>query len=71
MRVANEMRADGFPESEIEKAGQLMKLKFRWARTGENWSAYEDAIRRARDKAWFEYIGGPITKDGPGSRLLQ
>lgn len=63
-RTELQMRADAYPEEEIQQAVTLQKLKFRFARTGEGWDEYEVALQKIRDKKWFStYVGAPSAKD--------
>jgi uncharacterized protein len=67
-RVELQMRADGFPESEIREAVAFQTLKFNYARTGQGWDEYAAAYQQNKNKKWFPdpYIGPPESKDDPG-----
>jgi alpha/beta superfamily hydrolase len=63
-RTALQMRADGFPESEISDAVAFQKLKFHYAQTGEGWDDYATAYKRYKDTPWFPdpYVGPPASQ---------
>lgn len=66
-RTEQQMRADGFQESDIREAVELQRLKFHYAETGEGWQEYVNAVKRAEGKAWLPdpYIGPPTSQDSP------
>ena len=60
-RTALEMRADGFPESEIADAVRLQTLKFNYAMTGKGWDEYIAAYHALTSVAH----GFPIPTSAP------
>jgi pimeloyl-ACP methyl ester carboxylesterase len=56
------MRADGFPEDEIQEAVAFMRLKFEVGRTGQGWEKLDATMQelRNKNKKWFpSYTGAP------------
>ncbi len=53
------MRDDGRPESEIESALAYAGLYFYVARTGEGWPLLQQAIARAQQEEWGQYVDQP------------
>jgi hypothetical protein len=68
-RVEYEMRRDGFSEAEIAEGVALMKSKFQFARTGEEWEKYEASTQKAQDKKYFSYLNAPLSRDDPSFRF--
>ena len=62
-RVENELRVDGFPQSEINQAAEFMRRKAAYARTGTDWSEFKAYLKRSAESAWFPYAGSPMEKD--------
>ncbi len=69
-RVERTLRADGFSEDEIREAVELMKLKFKFARSGIGWKAYKAAREGAENKRWFDrggresgFVAAPASKE--------
>lgn len=64
MRVELYMRADGFPEDDIEEAVSGMKMTHNFASTGEGWDELIAGFHKVKHKKWFlDYGGGEPTKD--------
>jgi hypothetical protein len=59
------LRADGFPESEIQDAMKFIRQRYQCAVTGEGWDALAEVEREASKKSWFAYAGGHAGKDHP------
>lgn len=68
-RVEYEMRRDGFSEAEIAEAVALMKSKFQFARTGEEWEKYEATTQKAQNKKWFSNLNAPLSRDDSSFRF--
>ncbi len=66
VRTEQELRADGWPESDIADAVETQTLKFHYARTREGWDDYVAAYNRVVDRPWFDIvIGSHTVQDDP------
>ncbi|HVR45377.1 MAG TPA: alpha/beta fold hydrolase [Candidatus Binatia bacterium] len=63
-RTARMMRVDGFNERDIADAVAFQRLKFHYARTGQDWDAYAAAYTKYANRPWFPdpYVGPPASK---------
>jgi hypothetical protein len=55
--VEHSMRADGFPEEAVRRAGALMDGLHALWRSGEGWEDLAAAYRDAEGEPWLEYVG--------------
>jgi|CXWL01.1.fsa_nt_gi pimeloyl-ACP methyl ester carboxylesterase len=61
IRTEQQMRADGWPQSEINDAVAIQILKFYYADERIGWDAYVDAYHRVSEREWFpEIVGSTI-----------
>jgi pimeloyl-ACP methyl ester carboxylesterase len=58
IRTEQQMRADGWPQTEINDAVAIQILKFYYANERIGWSAYVDAYHRVAQREWFEQVVG-------------
>ena len=56
-RIEMQMRADGYPRPDIERALRLRDLRDDYASTGEGWAALETYYTQVRDEPWIPYQG--------------
>jgi pimeloyl-ACP methyl ester carboxylesterase len=62
-RVEHVLRADGFPEQEVEQAISFMRRKFEVAFTGRGWDELEAAVKMARAREWITFVFAPSSPD--------
>lgn len=62
-RAETQTRNAKFSEEEISEAVNLMKLKWDYALTGEDWEKYQSVAKKAQSKKWFSNIGAALDKD--------
>jgi pimeloyl-ACP methyl ester carboxylesterase len=62
-RAGAQARGAGFPETEAVAASELMRLKWRFALTGDGWDQLSAAVAAAKGKPWLAAIGVPPTRD--------
>jgi len=64
-RVGAQMRAEDYPDAEINDAVALQILKFFYARTRLGWESYLAAVERNRSKKWLTEVVrfAPTTRD--------
>jgi dienelactone hydrolase len=66
MRLARQMRSDGFPQSEIDQAMRIRSMMDDYARTGQDWDRLAAAAEAVKDTLWMSnYIGGLPARDAP------
>jgi dienelactone hydrolase len=58
-RAETQLRVDGFPDTDIKKASDFMRLKYEVARTGKGWTELQSIIEKARGEAWLGYTAPP------------
>jgi len=58
-RAESQLRVDGFPDPDIKKASDFMRLKYEVARTGKGWPELQSIIERAGGEAWLGYTAPP------------
>ncbi len=58
MRTEQQLRADGWPDNDINDAVATQILKFFYANERIGWEAYLQSFQRVVDKPWFETIIG-------------
>jgi pimeloyl-ACP methyl ester carboxylesterase len=58
VRTEQQLRADGFAQSEIDDAVTTQILKFHYADHRIGWDAYVAAYHRVKDRVWFEDVVG-------------
>jgi dienelactone hydrolase len=58
-RTETQLRVDGFPDTDIKKASDFMRLKYEVARTGKGWPELQSIIEKARGEAWLGYTAPP------------
>jgi uncharacterized protein len=58
-RAETQLRVDGFPDTDIKKASDFMRLKYEVARTGRGWPELQAIIEKARGEAWLGYTAPP------------
>jgi len=64
VRTEQQLKADGWPQEDVDDAVATQILKFYYAVHRIGWDAYVSAYRRVVDKPWFEsVIGSTIDKD--------
>ena len=61
-RLEYTLRANGTPQSDIDQAVRVMKLKNQYAQTGNGWDEYLAATKEAKGKKWDFGASGPLTK---------
>jgi dipeptidyl aminopeptidase/acylaminoacyl peptidase len=57
-----QMRQLRLPASEVNEALHFQRLKHHYARTGDGWAEYAEALRRSRTEPWSS-LGGPAEPD--------
>jgi dienelactone hydrolase len=62
-RAGAQARGAGLPETEAVAASELMRLKWRFALTGDGWDQLSAAVTAAKGKPWLAAIGVPPTRD--------
>jgi len=55
--MRNEMKVDGFSQSDIDQAVTLANAAFRYALTGQNWEQYLALRKAAVETEWFPFMG--------------
>lgn len=63
MRVESQMRADGRPKADIERALAFMDRKFEVARTGDGWPDLERLMAEGTRAGWLLYTNPPTSLD--------
>jgi dienelactone hydrolase len=63
MRVESQMRADGRPAADIERALAFMDRKFEVARTGDGWPDIEHLMAEGAREGWLSYTNPPTSLD--------
>jgi dienelactone hydrolase len=58
-RAETQLRVDGFPDQDIKKASDFMRLKYEVARTGKGWTELQSILETARGEAWLGYTAPP------------
>lgn len=58
LRTEAEMKADGYPESQISDAVGLQIIKFYYAKHRIGWGAYLKQFDKVKDAPWFDKIVG-------------
>lgn len=58
IRTEQQMRADGWPQSEIDDAVATQILKFYYADERVGWDAYVAAFHRVSEREWFDAVVG-------------
>lgn len=61
-QTERQMHALNLPESEVREALAFQRLKHEYARTGEGWRAYAEALEMSRREPWSS-LGGPPSPD--------
>jgi pimeloyl-ACP methyl ester carboxylesterase len=55
-RVEAELRADGFPEADVQEAVAFANRRMGLIRRGGAFEELDEAQRKLRDRPWFEYV---------------
>jgi pimeloyl-ACP methyl ester carboxylesterase len=64
IRTEQQMRADGWPQHEVDDAVGTQILKFYYANQRIGWDAYVAAYRRVAEREWFpQVIGSTIDRN--------
>jgi len=58
-RAVTQVRVDGFPDADVKRAANFMRLKYEVARTGEGWEQLQKIIQEARGERWLAYTAAP------------
>ncbi|MFZ0061973.1 MAG: alpha/beta hydrolase [Pyrinomonadaceae bacterium] len=58
-RAETQLRVDKFPENDVKKGADFMRLKYEVARTGNGWEQLQRTIEQARDERWLGYASPP------------
>jgi uncharacterized protein len=58
-RAETQLRVDEFPESEVKRGADFMRLKWEAARTGEGWEKIEKILENSRNERWLAYTNPP------------
>lgn len=62
-RIEMQMHADGFAQSDIDRALHLRDLRDDYATTSEGWTALESYYAQVRDEPWIPYQGELEARD--------
>ncbi len=65
------LRADGFSQTEIEKAMTLIRSRYECVRTNQGWEELAAAERAAQSERWYPYTGGAAGKEHPSWGFLR
>ena len=60
-RAEMQLRVDKFPDSDVKKGADFMRLKYEVARTGKGWEQIEAVMEKARGERWLAYTNPPST----------
>jgi len=65
-RLILQMKADKYPQSEIDRAVRMRDMMDDFAVTGKNWEALEAEAKKVEKEYWMtQFIGGFYAKDAP------
>lgn len=60
-RAETQLRVDNFPESDVRRGADFMRLKYEVARTGKGWDQLQAMMEKARGERWLAYTNPPTT----------
>ncbi|HKR60361.1 MAG TPA: alpha/beta hydrolase [Pyrinomonadaceae bacterium] len=58
-RAETQLRVDEFPERDVKKGADFMRLKYEVARTGNGWDQLQKIIQQAGSERWLGYTSPP------------
>jgi uncharacterized protein len=66
LRLVLQMRAEGYPESEIERASRIRLMMDDYAKTGQGWDELAAAFKEVEKEFWaVQFLGGLPAPDAP------